>query len=154
MVVLAFNLWGVADYMGEVMVSMGYAMDAESEISSMVFSFMLSAGVEIYFSMFYAKVLKFKANSPIVARRLMNKSIWQFLLGSILPAIFVMISASVMARQKQMTPADIVSERVDAIASYKLEAMTEAVRRIKELKEKGVISEEEYYANLNRILEG
>jgi len=40
------------------------------------------------------------------------------------------------------------------LPGYKLEAMSEAVARLKELKDKGAISEEEYYANLNRILEG
>ena len=39
------------------------------------------------------------------------------------------------------------------ISDYKLNAMSEAVARLKELRDKGAISEEEYYINLNKILE-
>ena len=35
----------------------------------------------------------------------------------------------------------------------KFEAMSQAVTRLKELRDSGAISEEEYYANLNKILE-
>ena len=91
----------------------------------------------------------------------MSRSIWHFILGSFLPALFAMISASVMGKQKQ--PAQVASveeafkegeNKEDKVPDYKLTAMTEAIERLKELKDKGAISEEEYYANLNRILEG
>ena len=39
------------------------------------------------------------------------------------------------------------------LSQFKMEAMSDAVRKLKELKERGAISEEEYYASLNKILE-
>lgn len=153
-VVLSFNLWNITDNLSKLMVSYGYALDADAEIKYTIVSFIISIFVEIYFAIFYAKAIRYRANSPVFARRLMSKSFWQLIIGSLLPAIFAMISASIMAKQKQPTPASIINERNDMMAAYKLEAMTEAVERLKELKSKGAISEEEYYANLNRILEG
>ena len=40
------------------------------------------------------------------------------------------------------------------VSDFKLTAMTEAVTRLNELRSSGAISEEEYYINLNKILEG
>ena len=46
------------------------------------------------------------------------------------------------------------SQEQSFLSDYKLMAMSEAVTRLKELRATGAISEEEYYANLNKILEG
>ena len=40
------------------------------------------------------------------------------------------------------------------VNEYKMKAMTEAVARLKELRQSGAISDEEYYATLDKILEG
>ena len=152
-IVLSFNLRGVTDILVETIASSGYALDAESEVTTMIFSFVLSAFVEIYFAIFYGKAIKFKVSSPMFARQLMNKSFWQLILGSFLPALFAMISASLMSKKKRVEPAEVISE-ASGLNVYKLNVMSEAVERLKQLKASGAISEEEYYASLNRILEG
>ena len=159
---LGFNIGGISDVLREMLLDAGYAAtEVDSEITMMMISFVLEVFIELSFAVFYLKAIKFRANSLSFARRLMSKSIWHFILGSFPPALFAMISASVMGRQKQ--PAQVASveeafkegeKKEDKVPDYKLTAMTEAIERLKELKDKGAISEEEYYANLNRILEG
>ena len=58
-----------------------------------------------------------------------------------------------MSKQKQ-TLADVQAQSEEYINEMKLAAMSEAVTRLKELRASGAISEEEYYANINKILEG
>jgi hypothetical protein len=123
-----------------------------------LFTLILEIVVELYFALFYLKAIKFNANSVSFARRLMSKSIWHFIFGSFIPSLFAMISASIMSRQavpaKPIDTAETIKEDENKLPDYKLTAMSEAIERLKELKDKGAISEEEYYANLNRILEG
>ena len=159
---LGFNIGGISDVLREMLLDAGYAAtEVDSEITMMMISFVLEVFIELSFAVFYLKAIKFRANSLSFARRLMSRSIWHFILGSFPPALFAMISASVMGKQKQ--PAQVASveeafkegeNKEDKVPDYKLTAMTEAIERLKELKDKGAISEEEYYANLNRILEG
>lgn len=159
---LGFNIGGISDVLREMLLDAGYAAtEVDGEITMMMISFVLEVFIELSFAVFYLKAIKFRANSLSFARRLMSRSIWHFILGSFLPALFAMISASVMGKQKQ--PAQVASveeafkegeNKEDKVPDYKLTAMTEAIERLKELKDKGAISEEEYYANLNRILEG
>lgn len=159
---LGFNIGGISDALREMLLDAGYAAtEVDSEITMMMISFVLEVFIELSFAVFYLKAIKFRANSLSFARRLMSKSIWHFILGSFPPALFAMISASVMGKQKQPAQAASVEEsfkegenKEDKVPDYKLTAMTEAIERLKELKDKGAISEEEYYANLNRILEG
>lgn len=159
-ILLGFNIGGVSDALCSLLVDNGYSItEADSEITVMLFSFILEVFIELSFAVFYLKAIKFRANSLSFARRLMSKSIWHFILGSFLPALFAMISASIMGKQKQATQTINVEEafkenKEDKVPDYKLTAMSEAIARLKELKDKGAISEEEYYANLNRILEG
>lgn len=156
---IGFNVGGVSDALNALLVNNGYSVtEADSEITMMMFSFILEVFIELSFALFYLKAIKFRANSLSFARRLMSKSIWHLILGSFLPALFAMISATVMGRQQ---PAKVVNveeafkeNKEDKVPDYKLNAMSEAIARLKELKDKGAISEEEYYANLNRILEG
>jgi len=153
-IVLSFNVWGIADALGKMISSYGYSYDVSSEVSSLVFSFVFQALIELYFAVFYFKALKYRANSPMFARKLLFKSIWQCFVGSFVPAVFALIAATIMSKQKAVLPMESLSCANSELPGYKLEAMSEAVARLKELKDKGAISEEEYYANLNRILEG
>lgn len=155
---IIFNIGGITDALAEMLMELGYAAtEIDGEISVMLFTFVLEVFVELYFALFYLKAIKFKANSVSFARRLMSKSIWHFLLGAFLPALFAMIAASMMGRQEiKVEPTEVkeAAKEEGAVPDYKLTAMSEAIARLKELKDKGAISEEEYYANLNRILEG
>ena len=158
-IIIGFNIGGITDALNEMMVQAGYAAtEVDSEITVMLFTFILEFFVELYFALFYLKAIKFKANSVSFARRLMSKSIWHFILGAFVPALFAMISASIMGRQNMTVNTAEVKEAFkedeNKVPDYKLTAMSEAIARLKELKDKGAISEEEYYANLNRILEG
>ena len=80
-------------------------------------------------------------------------AIIQFLFSAYIPAIFGIITGALMINKK---PATILnkSQEQSFLSDYKLTAMSEAVARLKQLRESGAISEEEYYANLNKILEG
>ena len=157
---IGFNIGGVTDAIRKMMLDSGYAAtEVDGEITVMVFSFVLEVLIELSFALFYLKAIKYRASSLSFARRLMSKSIWHLILGSFVPALFAMLSATVMGRQKQPAPSVVIEEafkenKEDKVPDYKLTAMSEAIARLKELKDKGAISEEEYYANLNRILEG
>lgn len=158
-IMVGFNIGGITDVIGKMMLASGYsATEIDGEIAVMIFSFVINLLFELYFALFYLKAIKYRANSLSFARRLMSKSIWHFILGSFIPAIFAMISASIMGREKvEVKPiqeTEPMGEDEVKVSNYKLTAMKEAVERLRELKEKGAISEEEYYANLNKILEG
>lgn len=159
-VLLGFNIGGVTEYLNALLVHNGYSVaEADSEVTMMMFSLILEVFIELSFAVFYLKAIKFRANSVSFARRLMSKAIWHLILGSFIPALFAMFSAVSMNKQKQAAQVVNVEEafkenREDKVPDYKLTAMSEAIARLKELKDKGAISEEEYYANLNRILEG
>jgi hypothetical protein len=80
------------------------------------------------------------------------KGIFQILFGFYITGVLALVFGIVYSNKKQVTPmADFVEQ--DGIPAYKLEAMREAVARLKKLREVGAISEEEYYLNLNKILE-
>jgi hypothetical protein len=159
-VMMILNIGGINDYLIELMVRSGSmtAVEADSEVSMLLFTFLLQTVVELSFGLFYVKAIRYRANSISFARRLMSKAIWQCILGSLLPAVFAMIAAGVMSKQREtikhipVNEANVVDD--NKLPEYKLTAMSEAIARLKELKDKGAISEEEYYANLNRILEG
>ena len=78
-------------------------------------------------------------------------AIIQLLFSAYIPAIFGIITGALMINKK---PTIAKSQEQSFLSDYKLMAMSEAVTRLKELRATGAISEEEYYANLNKILEG
>ena len=70
-------------------------------------------------------------------------------IGSAIAGVLALIAGAIMKDQR----VDVSEEKVQTdIPDIKLNAMKEAVLRLKELKERGAISEEEYYANLDKIL--
>ncbi len=164
-VLIGFNLFELSDTLTKELVGYGYSIEeADAEVMSLVFSSAVSVLIELYFGLFYLKALKFRVNSVAFSRKLMSKSIWHFVFGAFIPSLLAMFSATYMGRQFMQTrPVDVKVEETpnvntekseEKVPDYKLNAMSEAIARLKELKDKGAISEEEYYANLNRILEG
>ena len=98
---VGFNIAGITDSIRKMLLNSGYAAtELDGEITMMIFSFILDVIIELTFALFYFKAIKFKANSLSFARRLMSKAIWHLILGSLLPAVFAMISASMMSKQK------------------------------------------------------
>ena len=94
-----------------------------------------------------------------MGRVLTNLSVWYLILTSIsLPSLFALIAGLLMTSKanKPVIATAVPKEAAPTseINEYKMKAMTEAVNRLKELRQSGAITEEEYYANLDKILEG
>lgn len=154
-VVLSFDLWGMTTNVINMLISQGIT-DAASEVNFMCFEMAILAFINIYFAMYYIKGFKYRIAGRNYGHMVVVKGIWQILLGSALPAIVAIIAGVKMKntvhKPVEVTPTEEV--QTNGISNYKLEAMGEAVARLKELKDRGAISEEEYYINLNKILEG
>lgn len=149
---VAFNLLGVGDLYRTLLVKYLESTNVEADVTMYIIELGLAALMNLYFANYYLKGIKYKVNTKQYGKMLISQSIFQFLLGSALSAIFAMIAGNQMTR-KQPAPVENIAVDNPYLSSYKMEAMSEAVRRLKELKEKGAISEEEYYATLNKILE-
>lgn len=150
---LMFNIAGLADLYKELLQTYmpGYN-DASSDLTLYIVELALVALLNLYFANFYLKGLRYRVDSPQYGRMILNHSLFQMLFASFLAGIFAMISAVVMGRKKPVERTNKQEEN-PYLSEYKIEAMSDAVRRLKELKAKGAISEEEYYASLNKILE-
>lgn len=151
LVTLMFNLFGVTDMVETYLV--GYL--GTEEISSMLTMYYIEMFLAILISLNalknYSKVYKFRVNNRDAGRYLISVAIWQLLFCSWVPALFGFLAGIKMVKRK------VEVETVPAnsyLSEYKLNAMSEAVARLKELRDKGAISEEEYYASLNKVLEG
>ena len=68
--------------------------------------------------------------------------------------IFGIIAGIVIKNKKPKLIIENTATKEGEVSDCKLTAMTEAVTRLNELRSSGAISEEEYYATLNKILEG
>ena len=150
---LAFNLFGIVDYYNSIMSSIIEGYDMSMYMTSFYVNLILTLGTNIYASIFYYKGIKYRVNNKQYGRMLVYYAVIQILFSTYLPGLFALITGLVMINRK---PAPI-EEKVGTqsfLSDYKLSAMSEAVTRLKELRASGAISEEEYYANLNKILEG
>jgi hypothetical protein len=126
-----------------------------NDVSQMLTMYYIEMGLAILINFYalknYLKVYKFRLNNRDAGRYLISVALWQLLFCSWVPALFGIIAGIRMMKKKvqvETTPAN------PYLSEYKLNAMSEAVARLKELREKGAISEEEYYASLNKVLEG
>lgn len=152
LVTLAFNLFGIVDELNFIMQNtIGKDFDIYSMLTTYYIEFTIAIMVNLYACVLYYKGCKYKANNPNYARALMNNGIFQLLFSSIVPGILAIVTGIKMRNQKQQI---VIAKPDSGVSEYKLTAMSEAVTRLKELKNSGAISEEEYYANLNKILEG
>lgn len=153
--VLALNLFGMVDYLNSVMIAIGEEYGISSYLTSMYINLVFTVGVNIYASIFYFKGIKYRVNNKQYGKTMVYYGIIQILFSAYLAGIFALITAIVMLNKKS-APVDI-DEKANSqsfLSDYKFMAMSEAVTRLKELRASGAISEEEYYANLNKILEG
>ena len=153
-VFFAFNILGVSDvYIDTISNLSGTRVDANDQITMLCIELAVMALVDLYFASFYLKGYRYRLNSKQYGRMLISQGLFQMLLATFLPGLFALICGIRMYRKKPKNIDVQVEEKPDFMSNYKLEAMSEAVSRLKELKEKGAISEEEYYATLNKILE-
>jgi hypothetical protein len=90
-------------------------------------------------------------NENELGKRITFMAIFQLLFGMYITGVIALIIGLVKWNKKSVRPIVTVET---GIPSQKLELMGEAVERLKKLREIGAISEEEYYINLNKILEG
>jgi len=151
LVSLVFNIGGIADLIEVYLVDYMGATDISSMMTMYYIELFVAVLINIYAIKNYTKVYKFRLNNRDAGRYLTSVALWQLLFCSWVPAIFGFIAGFRMMRRKvevQTAPAN------PYLSDYKLNAMSEAVARLKELRDKGAISEEEYYASLNKVLEG
>lgn len=149
--VLAFNLWGFIDYYNELMSSVIANYDLNMYLTSYYIELALASIINIYSAIFYFKGIKYKVSNKQYGKMVVVYAIIQLLFSAYIPAIFGIIAGALMINKK---PTIAKSQEQSFLSDYKLMAMSEAVTRLKELRATGAISEEEYYANLNKILEG
>lgn len=151
LVTLIFNIGGISDLIEVYLVDYMGATDISSMMTMYYIELFVAVLINIYAVRSYSKVYKFRLNNRDAGRYLTSVALWQLLFCSWVPAIFGFIAGFKMVKRKvevQTTPAN------PYLSDYKLTAMSEAVARLKELRDKGAISEEEYYASLNKVLEG
>jgi len=149
--VLMFNLFEMGDMVESYLQAYMGTEDIEGMLTMYYLETFLAVLINIYAARKYTKVYKFRLNNKEAGRYLTSVALWQLLFCSALPAIFGFIAGINMMKKKvqvETTPAN------PYLSEYKLNAMSEAVERLKELRDKGAISEEEYYASLNKVLEG
>lgn len=152
-IALAFNLFGAMDIFNQFVSTFiigGY--DVSMYMTSYVINLILTMTANIYAGIFYFKGIKYRVNNKQYGRAIIFYAIMQLLFSAYIPAIFAFITAIIMINKKPVVLEEKVTQSF--LSDYKLMAMSEAVTRLKELRASGAISEEEYYANLNKILEG
>ena len=151
---LVFNIFGIVDIMNMILqdyLEAGVTIDYY--LATYYFELGLSFVVNFSCVRLYIKGYRYGVYGEVFGRRIIMNSIIQLLFSSFLPGIFALVTGIMMSKQKQ-TLADVQAQSEEYINEMKLAAMSEAVTRLKELRASGAISEEEYYANINKILEG
>ena len=159
-VAYAFNLFGVMDLYAEVMSSIYPNYAGQIDMSMMYLQIGIDVLISISFGNFYLTGYRHRFYSREYAARIILNSVLGLLCGLFIPSVIGLIIAGVMKSKSSYSHNEVnvdksMLRRVESeIPQGKLIAMSEAVERLKQLREKGVISEEEYYTNLNKILEG
>ncbi|MGN0961855.1 MAG: SHOCT domain-containing protein [Christensenellales bacterium] len=153
-VFLTFNIAGTADIYKELLLKIFVynTVDLAEQVTLYIVELGISALLNLYFACFYLKVLRYKINNQQFGRMLVTKAIFQMLFASLISGVFALIAGIVMGKKKSKVSPSVQSDN-PYFSDYKMEAMSEAIKRLKELKAKGAISEEEYYISLNKILE-
>ena len=150
---LAFNISGFADLYKEMLFGYSANLDLDEQVTMACLELALVFMFDVYYACFYLKGYKYKINSQQYGQALITKGVFQMLIASLPAGIFAIIGGVSMTRTKKTVKEATINQNQNQIPPYKFEAMSEAVARLKELKEKGAISEEEYYATLDKILE-
>ena len=152
-IMLLANIGGVADIITSFLVNnMTYSpQEADTQITMMTFELVISTFFALYCFRFYKLAPRMTRGENELGKRITFMAIFQLLFGMYLTGVVALIIGLVKWNKKVVRTALVVET---GIPSQKLELMGEAVERLKKLREMGAISEEEYYINLNKILEG
>lgn len=148
---LMFNLFEIGDSVEIYLQEYMGVTEIEGMMTMYYIEMALAILINIYSVRKYSKIYKFRLNNKEAGRYIISVALWQLLFCSAIPAIFGFVAGIKMTKKK------VQVETVPAtpyLSDYRLNAMSEAIARLKELREKGAISEEEYYASLNKVLEG
>ena len=153
-IALAFNLFGLSDLFRSIYLNMMISpSDVDFEITFTCIEMIISVLAGLHFARYYLKAYKFISYQIVdFGRNMIIKSIFQILFGFIITGTISLIMGIIYVNKKQKVEPKVFADE-DGLPAYKLEAMSEAVTRLKKLKDVGAISEEEYYINLNKILE-
>ena len=152
-ITLMCNLFGIVDSMDYILQTY---VAQDLTIDSMLMSYYLELGmgfiVNLSAARLYYKGYKYNAFGEIYGKRVIVDGIFQLLFSSFVPGILAIITGIMLMKKKPIVVSNTEQDEM-YINDAKLAAMSEAVTRLKELRDSGAISEEEYYANINKILE-
>lgn len=151
-VAIAFNLFDINTYINAMLNEIVKGYDINNYLTTYYFELVLAILVNSWVASIYFKGYKYRVSNKQFAKTIGVYAVVQLLFSAYIPMIFAVITAILMYNRK---PSNITEKDVaqSFLSEYKLMAMGEAVARLKELRASGAISEEEYYANLNKILE-
>lgn len=152
-IALLANLGGITDAVTNILVTqMNYSpTEADTQITMMTFELLIGTFFAVYCFRYYKLSPLMIRNEKLLGKRVVIMAIFQLLFGMYITGVVALIIGIVKMNKK----ATVIEPVVDSgIPKQKLELMGEAVERLKKLREIGAISEEEYYINLNKILEG
>ena len=147
---LAFNIGGVGDVVGQVVNSWSIS-GIVTDISLISIRMLITAMIDVFAGVFYIGIIKQGVN-PRRGGSYMFQPFVQILCGSFLAGLFALLGITRMTKGQIENMKNPISAE-EAINDYKKEAMIQAVTRLKELKSRGAISDDEYYETLNKILE-
>lgn len=153
-IALGFNIFGAGDYYSEVLLAIYENVDVEMELFIQTLELIVSGVLSFYFAKFYFKMDKVPVKTPQVGKTIITMAILQILFSSFITGIFGLIAGIAIKNGKTKVIIEARTKSDSEVSEFKLTAMSEAVTRLNELRSSGAISEEEYYASLNKILEG
>ena len=150
---IGLNLFGLAEYVDMVLFELyGGIMDLNAFLMSYYLDVAFMCLINFMAIRFYIKGYKYTVYNPQYGKFMILNAISQLLFSSFIPGLFALITGLRMMKKKKVQTTYASSEE-SYINEIKFEAMSQAITRLKELRANGAISEEEYYANLNKILE-
>ncbi len=150
---LTFNVFNMNVWLkGLLMRFYSDGVNIDSQITMIVIEMVFVSFINIYFARVYTQVYKYRVNNKNIASQLIKLGLFQMLFAGLIPGIMATIAGSVMLKKRPKASSDTHTNSF--LSDIKLTVMSDAVTRLKELRAKGVISEDEYYANLDKILEG
>jgi hypothetical protein len=154
-IAFATNLFGIMDIYISLTLQIYPNYAGQLDMSMFYVEFGFNILLYLVIGNFYLKGYKKNYRGMEYSSRLMTMAILQIFCGMLVTAIIGIVISTRMKRNAimAMSPEKTVTETSE-IPAGKLEAMAEAVERLKQLRASGVINEEEYYSNLNKILEG
>ena len=159
--IIAFivNLMGIRGLYGEILQKLYSAtVDVDAEIKFVYFECLFQILIHSVFIYRFAFLYKKATPGLQLSKYMFSMSIWYLLLTCSIASIFAIIASLVMKNnsQRPIIAAAVPKAPEDekSVTDFKMRNMTEAVNRLKELKQSGVITDEEYYASLDKILEG